>query len=666
MLIKKIFLLICVISCHNLYAQLQQQSEIDSLVKALPLQKEDTNKVNMLYRIADFYKDKTPDEALKAAQQGMDLADRLGWQEGKVNAYDRLGVIYLNKHDYRNALKYDFLLQGVYEANNNKQRLVFVICNIGIAYVQQNDFPGALEYFNKAMKIAEGNSDKKGIARVSLNTGNLYFSLNDFPKALEYYMKSAKLNEEINNTYGLMAALFQIGSVYKNQSDYVKALDYYTRALKMMEDYGHKGNLTEAYLSMGDIYAAQKRYTKALTCYFKSFDIAQKNGFKANEAVALSAIAGEYILIVSCSDSATKNKDLFIAAISDSLGDGVMPKDRNALIRKATFNLNETITIATEVGFLDQLPDAFNKRSIADSLAGDYRNAYRDKIKSDFYADSVSKKQNYTKIARMEMEGIILADSLRNEQDRKIAELKLRQQRNYSYLGAAGIVALIVFSFFIFTERRKSDKARQRSDDLLLNILPSAVAAELKDKGSATAKNFEKVTVLFTDFVDFTRLSERMNPQQLIDELHICFKAFDEITAKYNIEKIKTIGDSYLAVAGLPTADPRHAYLVVCAAKEINAFMRDRAANAANHTFGIRIGIHSGSVVAGIVGIKKFAYDIWGDTVNTAARMEQKSEPGRINISETTYELVKEKFSCEYRGEIDAKGKGMMKMYFVF
>ncbi len=206
---------------------------------------------------------------------------------------------------------------------------------------------------------------------------------------------------------------------------------------------------------------------------------------------------------------------------------------------------------------------------------------------------------------------------------------------------------------------------KQKSDDLLLNILPEEVAEELKEKGTNTAKHFDNVTVLFTDFASFTQAAERMTPQALIDELHACFKAFDEIIGKYGIEKIKTIGDAYLAVAGLPTADSKHAENIVNAAREINAFMQERKSNVGNDTFDIRIGIHSGSAVAGIVGVKKFAYDIWGDSVNTAARMEQNCELGKINISQTTFELVKNKFNCEYRGEIDAKGKGGMKMYYV-
>jgi len=217
----------------------------------------------------------------------------------------------------------------------------------------------------------------------------------------------------------------------------------------------------------------------------------------------------------------------------------------------------------------------------------------------------------------------------------------------------------------ILLRNRIIEEEKKRSDDLLLNILPSEVAEELKDKGSAAAKYFEHVTVMFTDFVDFTTLSEQMSPQQLIDELDSCFKAFDGIIGKYNIEKIKTIGDAYLAVTGLPKADPQHAMEIVNAAIEINEFMIAREEKMGDKTFQLRIGIHSGSVVAGIVGVKKFAYDIWGDAVNVAARMEQHSEAGRINISGATYQLVKDYFDCEYRGKIMAKNKGEMDMYFV-
>ena len=206
---------------------------------------------------------------------------------------------------------------------------------------------------------------------------------------------------------------------------------------------------------------------------------------------------------------------------------------------------------------------------------------------------------------------------------------------------------------------------KKKSDDLLLNILPEEVAAELKEKGYSEARLFNDVTVLFTDFVDFTKAGDSMSAQELVNELHVCFKTFDEIISKHNIEKIKTIGDAYLAVCGLPLPVPGHAEKVVAAALEIVAFMAERKQQLGDKTFEVRVGVHSGSVVAGIVGVKKFAYDIWGDTVNTAARMEQNSTAGKINISRTTFDLVNYNFDCTYRGEINAKNKGELSMYFV-
>ncbi len=201
---------------------------------------------------------------------------------------------------------------------------------------------------------------------------------------------------------------------------------------------------------------------------------------------------------------------------------------------------------------------------------------------------------------------------------------------------------------------------KKKSDDLLLNILPSEVAEELKEKGTTEAKQFDHVTVLFTDFINFTGISQQMTPKELVKEIHQNFTSFDYIIEKYGLEKIKTIGDAYLAVCGLPAEVADHAQRVVEAALSIQSNMSTQGGK-----FQIRIGVHSGPVVAGIVGIKKYAYDIWGDTVNTAARMEQNSEAGKINISESTYNLIKDKFECEYRGEIEAKNKGFLKMYFV-
>jgi len=214
----------------------------------------------------------------------------------------------------------------------------------------------------------------------------------------------------------------------------------------------------------------------------------------------------------------------------------------------------------------------------------------------------------------------------------------------------------------IRTEDLQQEK--KKSDDLLLNILPHEIAEELKATGKSKAQLYDEVSVIFTDFVNFTQISEKLGVDELLEELNINFTAFDRIMEKYGLEKIKTIGDAYLAVSGLPAANEQHAENAVLAALDIIEFVSERKKQV---TYGldIRIGINSGSLIAGIIGVKKFAYDIWGDTVNIAARMEQSSAPGKVNISESTYQLVKDNFECAHRGKIDAKHKGEMDMYFV-
>lgn len=201
---------------------------------------------------------------------------------------------------------------------------------------------------------------------------------------------------------------------------------------------------------------------------------------------------------------------------------------------------------------------------------------------------------------------------------------------------------------------------KKKSDELLKNILPDEVAAELKLKGSAEAKFYKNVTVLFTDFVGFTKISEDLTPTQLVAEIHEKFTAIDRIIEEEGLEKIKTIGDAYLAVCGLPVENPDHALKSIKAALRIADYI-----NKMDGKFQIRIGLNSGPVVAGIVGVKKYAYDIWGDTVNTAARMEQASEAGKVNISASTYAIIKDQFDCEYRGKVAAKSKGEVDMYYV-
>lgn len=211
-------------------------------------------------------------------------------------------------------------------------------------------------------------------------------------------------------------------------------------------------------------------------------------------------------------------------------------------------------------------------------------------------------------------------------------------------------------------------KEMDKSDNLLANVLPKDTADELKSKGKVSKKKYKMATVLFSDIQGFTKIAEEMNPEKLIDELDTFFFHFDSVVEKYNIEKIKTIGDAYMCAGGIPDKNRTNPVEVVLAAIEMQEYMKKlkKAAEIRNHNFwDIRIGIHTGPVIAGVVGQKKLSYDIWGDTVNTASRMESSGEPGKVNISGTTYEMVKEFFICEYRGRMPVKYKGEIEMYFV-
>lgn len=217
-------------------------------------------------------------------------------------------------------------------------------------------------------------------------------------------------------------------------------------------------------------------------------------------------------------------------------------------------------------------------------------------------------------------------------------------------------------------ERDRTEAERARSDALLLNILPRMVAEELKGTGQVQPQHYASATVLFTDFVGFTRLATEMAPADLVATLHECFSAFDSIAARHGLEKLKTIGDSYMCAGGVPAANQTHAIDACLAGLEFLDFMADfsRTRKARGlPAWSLRIGVHTGPVTAGVIGSNKFAYDIWGDAVNTASRLESSGAEGRLNISSATYEAARRFFQCEYRGSVEAKGKGALEMYFV-
>lgn len=312
---------------------------------------------------------------------------------------------------------------------------------------------------------------------------------------------------------------------------------------------------------------------------------------------------------------------------------------------------------------------------------------------TQFKAQAEILSSKYADLSKEQLkDSVILAQQEREleRQKKLVAEAEVAKQsaematqRSNSLRNLTGLVALMVLvlagSFYMRyrAKRRTADELaikntqieeeRKRSDTLLLNILPAAIARELKSNNKVAAHKYEKATVMFIDFKGFTNVAEQLSPERLVEELDFCFSNFDRIIAQYQIEKIKTIGDAYMCASGLSdmNASPSD---IIKAGLEIQDFLlgvkAERMGEGLPH-FEARVGVHVGPVVAGVVGANKFAYDIWGDTVNIASRMEEAGEPGRVNVSEDAYWLAKYEFEWIHRGKIAAKNKGQMDMYFV-
>ena len=259
--------------------------------------------------------------------------------------------------------------------------------------------------------------------------------------------------------------------------------------------------------------------------------------------------------------------------------------------------------------------------------------------------------------------------------DKELQDLTIQKQKFTRNALIVGIVLVLVIAFETFRNylnkvktNKVLDKQKVQIENLLLNILPVKVAKELQLKGKATPRDYESVSVLFTDFKGFTKIAEGLTPHELVGELNIFFEAFDSIVEKYQLEKIKTIGDAYMCAGGIPTSTNDHFLRTVKVGLEMQAVMQSinvERIEQGKVPWELRVGINTGPVVAGVVGKKKYAYDIWGNTVNIASRMESNGEPGKVNISAATYELIKEDYKCHYRGKISAKNVGEIDMYFI-
>ena len=446
---------------------------------------------------------------------------------------------------------------------------------------------------------------------------------------------------QIKDTKGIADCYSSLGNIYTNYQNINKGLSYYKKSIALSKAIGDLLTLANEYTNLSGVYMAKQDYGTAINCIDSAGIILKRQPDRYARLLYLQAVS--HLLLI----------------VPDSLL-FKMNATPTTKYKMAEENLSTALVLANSQNNPMQKLQVFGMLTYINETLGNYKDGYNHLKALYLLKDSIAGQEARKKVVQKEMQYNF---EKKSAADKVLQEKKDIRQRTIRKSLLAGLSFSAVFLLIVFRQNNRIKKEQKRSENLLLNILPAKVAAELKINGKAQAQRFEHISVLFTDFVNFTGASEALTPEQIVGELHECFTAFDYIIEKNGLEKIKTIGDAYMAVSGLPSAKSDHAQRAVQSAIEIVQYMQNRAKT--ENAFGIRVGINSGPVVAGIVGVKKFAYDIWGDTVNTAARMEQKSESGRINMSQSTYELVKNDYNCSYRGELEAKNKGKLKMYFV-
>lgn len=503
-------------------------------------------------------------------------------------------------------------------------------------------------------------------ARLKNEIGNLYIYKGDYLKALRSLQQSLSLFEQTGNKAGIASCYNSIASVHYAQNDYALAKENYQKCLDLRLEENISKDLGVVFMNMGLVSSKLGQIEEALSYHTKSLEIWDSIKSISGRGVTLSHISG-----------CLKLQGKFDEALEVAKQSVDLLRSTNTDIRSIYFAQLEVGLLNTDLGnyqvalnicdsiyqqvLIMNMPQNRHKSCeclyLAHSGLGNYEAAFKYFQEYVLLQDSLFGKNISRDVTRLELNYLFnkihVADSLRHLSENNYNQQKINEQRYGLFIAAGILLLLCALAYSIF-------KGKAKTEALVLNILPKEIAKELKREGKSKARQYENVTVLFTDFVSFTTISEQLTPTQLVEEIHRNFTAFDAIMEKHGLEKIKTIGDAYLAVCGLPIPKEDHAKRVILAAKDIVKFIQ-----ADNGLFEIRIGINSGPVVAGIVGVKKYAYDIWGDTVNTAARMEQNSLANKINVSGTTYEILKNHFRFDYRGKIHAKNKGDVDMYFL-
>ena len=547
-----------------------------------------------------------------------------------------------------------------------------------LSFNEVRDLNLAIKYADELISLAGQKGNYVYLYRGYNIKGLKKRLLGDIDEAMDVFFKGAEAAVKAHYLPGEGSSYTTIADAYSISGNYSNAMLYFNKAIAVFRQSKDSVHLAHALSNASSLFQDNQNYDSALLYLKESTIIYEKNNYLIGKAYNMGNLGMLYAK-QGKTDLAEKNINEAIGILEknevfDPICSYLMTMSEIYLEKgDEPLALNyalKSLKLAEQYGLKDQISGANLHLSELYEKAGNPGESLKYYKNHIIFRDSVNNIQSVQKMADLRTDF---------EVSKKQVEVNLlhQQKRTQQIIVIATAIALIlIFLIAVGLYRRnilikKTDliirEEKKRSDNLLLNILPEETARELKQSGKVLAKKFESVTVLFTDFKGFTHYAENLSPEKVVESVDFYFSKFDDIMEKYGLEKIKTLGDSYMCAAGLHFSTEDHAHKMVLAAIKIAEFVKKAKieSKANDIRFEVRIGINTGPVVAGVVGTRKFAYDIWGDTVNIAARMESNSEPGRINVSENTYALIKDEFECEYRGEIEVKNRGTMKMYFV-
>lgn len=693
--------ILLVLLAQNTADIIAQTREIDSLQTLLKSTlQHDTTRIHILLDLARLLYSQNPAQMERVSREALNISERAGYQKGIANGLLQVGRSLHVRSRYTEAMDYINQAKERFDGLHDTSGIAATFHATGNIHLEQANYDDALRAFLNALSLREQLGDKRGMSNTMNNLGILYKQQGKLDNALMYYQQALALAEQMQRPSALATATNNIGLLYKELKQYDSAEVYLRRSLAIEESIGRKQGITMSIHNLGVLYGLREKNDSALIFLWRSLALKRQT----NEQQSIIQTLNELSVV-----------QLHI-------------RDYAGAISSAT----EALEIAQSIKTKADIKTAAEHLADAYKAQGKFQEALQYRELAMQYRDSVFSEEKERQMSRLETKYQLSKKQMENESLRRN---NAAQERFIILAVVACFVAVAFLLYFISANNRKKrvnaelqrqqhlledqaveiettntalQEANSQAEQLLFNIFPKAIVQRLRAGETKIAERFDNVSVLFADIAGFTPLAQQLEPVTLVEVLDEIFSIFDEIAERYDLEKIKTIGDSYMLVSGVPSERLDHAEAIALAAIAMQAqiTLKNDILRRLGRKLQMRIGIHTGEVVAGVIGSKKFAYDLWGDTVNIANRMESHGVGGMIHVSEafvqcfdtaitdklevsgkrriTAYprilhgDLPKHNqeiplsiqeefrpFIFEERGSIEVKGKGMMTTYFL-